>query len=123
MWRIRHIGNTKPAGQEQKLYWTHRRKTGQKLESKVKSKEEFAEKHRSQIVLFEAALKQLQGAEFPPIKELRQSYSALMLEKENLYAEYKKQKSKTAEMDIVKSNIEAILGASHKPSPEKSAAQ
>ena len=60
---------------------------------KAKDKEQFAERHQAEIILFEASLKELKGAKYPPIKELRQSYKSLQSEKETLYAEYKKAKS------------------------------
>ena len=88
---------------------------------KAKNKEQFKEKYRAEITLFEAAFKELKNADYPPVKELRQSYSELTEEKKKLYEEYKKCKSKATEIDVVKSNVETLLGASHKPSREKSA--
>ena len=88
---------------------------------KAKHKEEFKEKYRAEITLFEAAFKELKNADYPPVKELQQSYSELTEEKKKLYEEYKKCKSKATEIDIVKSNVETLLGASHKQSREKSA--
>ena len=88
---------------------------------KAKNKEQFKEKYRAEITLFEAVFKELKNADYPPVKELRQSYSKLTEEKKTLYEEYKKCKSKAAEIDVVKSNVETLLGASHKPSREKSA--
>ena len=88
---------------------------------KAKNKEQFKEKYRAEITLFEAAFKELKNADYPPVKELRQSYSKLTEEKKTLYEEYKKCKSKVAEIDVVKSNVETLLDASHKPSREKSA--
>ena len=88
---------------------------------KAKNKEQFKEKYRAEITLFEAAFKELKNADYPPVKELRQSYSELTEEKKKLYEEYKKCKSKATEIDIVKSNVETLLGASHKPNREKSA--
>ena len=88
---------------------------------KAKNKEQFAERHQAEIILFEAALKELKGAKYPPIKELRQSYKSLQSEKETLYAEYKKAKSEAAEIDIIKSNVDSLLGASHRQSRDISA--
>ena len=88
---------------------------------KAKDKEQFAERHQAEIILFEAALKELKGAKYPPIKELRQSYKKLQSEKETLYAEYKKAKSEAAEIDIIKSNVDSLLGASHRQSRDISA--
>lgn len=91
------------------------------LMKKAKDKEQFTEKHRAEIILFEAALKELKGAKYPPIKELRQSYKSLQSEKETLYEEYKKAKSEAAEIDIIKSNVDSLLGASHRQSRNISA--
>lgn len=87
----------------------------------AKNKKDFAELHQSEIILFETAYKELKKENFPPIKELRKTYTELMEEKKNLYAEYKKLKAKVNEIDTIKSNIDTILGALHKPSREKSA--
>lgn len=87
----------------------------------AKNKDRFDNKHRSEIILFEAALTELKSADFPPIKELRNEYRTLTEDKENLYAEYKKAKSEATEIDIVKSNVDSLLGASHKPSRDISA--
>ena len=88
---------------------------------KAKNKEQFAERHQAEIILFEAALKELKGAKYPPVKELRQSYKKLQSEKETLYAEYKKAKSEAAEIDIIKSNVDSLLGTSHRQSRDISA--
>lgn len=88
---------------------------------KAKDKEQFTERHQAEIILFEAALKELKGAKYPPIKELRQSYKSLQSEKEILYEEYKKAKSEAAEIDIIKSNVDSLLGASHRQSRDISA--
>ena len=88
---------------------------------KATDKGTFDEKHRAEIILFEAALKELKGAKYPPIKELRQSYKSLQSEKETLYAEYKKAKAEATEIDIIKSNVDSLLGASHRQSRDISA--
>jgi len=88
---------------------------------KATDKEQFAEKHRAEIILFEAALNELKGAKYPPIKQLKQELSELQKDKSALYEEYKKTKTKAKEIDTVKSNVDMILGASNRLSPEKSA--
>ncbi len=86
-----------------------------------KNKEAFAEKHRSKIILFEAAQKYLKGKNPPPADVLKISFASMTEEKEKLYEQYKILKKKSAEIDTIKSNVETLLGASHKPSLEKSA--
>ncbi len=88
---------------------------------KSKNKAQFAERHRSEIILYEAALRELKKSKYPPIKELKQSYSELTSEKETLYQEYKKHKAKASEIDVIKSNVDSLLGASHRQSRDISA--
>jgi len=71
--------------------------------------------------LFEAALKELKGAKYPPINKLRQTYKILQSEKEPLYDAYKKAKAEATEIDIIKSNVDSLLGASHRQSRDISA--
>lgn len=87
----------------------------------AKDKEQFDNKHRSEMILFEAALNELKSADFPPIKALKTKYNLLTEQKENLYAEYKKAKAEATEIDVVKSNVDSLLGVSHKPSRDISA--
>ncbi len=86
-----------------------------------KNKVAFAEKHRSKIILFEAAQKYLKGKNPPPADVLKISFASMTKEKEQLYEQYKILKKKSAEIDTIKSNVETLLGASHKPNLEKSA--
>ena len=88
---------------------------------KANDKDRFATEHRAEIILFETAINELKGAKYPPIKELKKELSELTSEKSKMYEEYKNLKSKTKEIDTVKSNVDMILGASYKSAPEKSA--
>ena len=92
----------------------------QKYQS-AKDKDAFAEKHRSEIILYEAAEKYLNGKNPPPADVLKISYTSMAEEKAKLYEQYKNLKKKSAEIDTIKSNVDTILGVSHKHSREKSA--
>ena len=86
-----------------------------------KNKTKYQEEHSAEIILFEKAIKELKGANFPHIKDLRTKHSDLSDRKKILYSEYKKLKQKVSEIHTVKSNIDTILGASHRKDREKSA--
>lgn len=88
---------------------------------KAKDKDEYKEKHSAEIILFEKAIKELKEANFPHIKDLRTRYANLSDQKKILYSEYKKIKQKANEFHTVKSNVDTILGASHRKSKEKPA--
>lgn len=86
-----------------------------------KNKSAFKEKYRSEIILFETAQKHLKGKNPPPIEVLKISYASMAEEKEKLYEQYKILKKKSTEIDTIKSNVDTILGVSHKQSREKTA--
>ena len=86
-----------------------------------KNKTKYQEEHSAEIILFEKAIKELKEANFPHIKDLRMKYSDLSDRKKILYSEYKKLKQKVKEIHTIKSNIDTILGASHRKDREKSA--
>ena len=86
-----------------------------------KNKTKYQEEHSAEIILFEKAIRELKEANFPHIKDLRTKHSDLSDKKKNLYSEYKKLKQKVSEIHTVKSNIDTILGASHRKDREKSA--
>lgn len=88
---------------------------------KSKNKVKFQEEHSAEIILFEKAIKELKEVNFPHIKDLRARYSELSDQKKILYSEYKKIKQKANEIHTVKSNVDTILGASHRKNKEKSA--
>ena len=88
---------------------------------KVKKKEGFTRKFQRELILYEAAAKQLKGTNPPPLETLKRENEKLSENKKKLYEEYKTLKTKSAEIETVKSNVETLLGASHKPSLEISA--
>ena len=87
---------------------------------KAKNKVQFRDEHFAEITLFEKAIAELKSAEYPQIRALRSDYKSLSIEKEKLYSEYKNLKKKVNEIHTIKTNIDSILGASHRKEPQKS---
>ena len=79
---------------------------------RAKNKAVFAEKHRRELTLFEAAAKKLKGKHAPSLDKIRQAADGLARKKKELYEQYKKLKQQTAEMDVIKRNVEQILNLS-----------
>ena len=77
---------------------------------KAKNKSAFENKYRREIILFRTAAKNLKGKNPPPAPELKNTYAELTGQKSALYEEYKKLKKQAAEIDIVKQNVDTILG-------------
>lgn len=76
----------------------------------AKNKSVFENKYRREIILFRTAAKNLKGKNPPSAPALKNSYAELTQQKTALYEEYKKLKKQSAEIDIVKSNIDVLLG-------------
>ena len=76
---------------------------------RAKNKAAFAEKHRRELTLFEAAAKKLKGKHAPSFDKIRQTADELGRQKKELYGEYKKLKQQTAEIDVIKHNVELLL--------------
>ena len=75
-----------------------------------KNKSAFENKYRREIILFRTAAKNLKGKNQPPASELKNTYAELTGQKSALYEEYKKLKKQAAEIDIVKQNVDVLLG-------------
>ena len=76
----------------------------------AKNKSAFENKYRREIILFKTAAKNLKGKNPPPAPTLKNSYAELTEQKAALYEEYKKQKKLSSEIDIVKANVDILLG-------------
>ena len=83
-----------------------------------KNKTEFYNNHTAEVTLFESALATLKEANYPQIKDLKEVHTELTDTKSKLYSEYKKLKAKVEEIGIIKSNVDTILGASHRKERE-----
>lgn len=80
----------------------------------AKNKAAFAEKHRQELALFEAATKKLKGKRTPSLDEIRQAADELGRQKKELYGEYKKLKQRAVEIDVIKRNVELLLNPREK---------
>lgn len=80
----------------------------QKYQS-AKDKAAFEKKYQSEIILFEAAAKNLKGKTPPPVDVLQITFASMTEEKIKLYEEYKKVKKQSSEIDTVKVNIDTLL--------------
>lgn len=76
----------------------------------AKNKSAVENKYRREIILFQAAAKNLKGKNPPSAPALKNSYAELTEQKAALYEEYKKLKKQSAEIDIVKQNVDVLLG-------------
>ena len=85
---------------------------------RAKNKAAFENKYRREIVLFEASAKYLKGKEALPIDALNRAAGELAQQKKELYGEYKKLKQQAAEIDVIKSNVDALLGKTQEKEKE-----
>ena len=75
-------------------------------------KEKFLRGHESEIILFEAAareLKRLGAVPLPITESMKTELAKLNAEKERLLAEYKAARTEAQEYDTVKQNVDALL--------------
>ena len=79
---------------------------------KSNDKEKFLRGHESEIILFEAAareLKRLGAVPLPTTENMKTELTNLNAEKERLLAEYKAARTEAQEYDTVKQNVDALL--------------
>ena len=79
---------------------------------KSNDKEKFLRGHESEIILFEAAareLKRLGAVPLPTTESMKTELANLNAEKERLLAEYKTARTEAQEYDTVKQNVDALL--------------
>ena len=75
-------------------------------------KEKFLRGHESEIILFEAAareLKRLGAVPLPTTESMKTELANLNAEKERLLAEYKAARAEAQEYETVKQNVDALL--------------
>ena len=85
-------------------------------------KEKFMRGHESEIILFEAAareLKRLNAVPLPSSEKLNAELTALASKKETLLAEYKMARTKAQEYETVRQNVNALLSVSKEQEQEK----
>ena len=79
---------------------------------KSNDKEKFLRGHESEIILFEAAareLKRLGAVPLPTTESMKTELANLNAEKERLLAEYKAARAEVQEYETVKQNVDALL--------------
>ena len=76
---------------------------------KVKNKESFTQKFQRELILYEAAERNLKGKNPPPLETLIKDNGDLLERKAKLYKEYKKLKTKSAEIEVIRSNVDTLL--------------
>ena len=79
---------------------------------KSDDKEKFLRGHESEIILFEAAareLKRLGAVPLPAAEKLKGELSELTVQKETLYAQYTAAKRQAKEYDTIKRNLDILL--------------
>ena len=85
---------------------------------KSNDKEKFLRGHESEIILFEAAareLKRLGAVPLPTTESMKKDLANLNAEKERLLAEYKAARTEAQEYDTVKQNVDALLTVPKRP--------
>ena len=81
-----------------------------------RDKEKFLRGHESEIILFEAAareLKRMGAVPLPSIESMKTELAALGKKKDTLLAEYRAARSQTQEYEIIKKNVDVLT---HPPS-------
>lgn len=85
---------------------------------KVKNKEGFTQKFQRELILYEAAERNLKGKNPPPLETLIKDNGDLSERKAKLYEEYKKLKTKSAEIEVIRSNVDTLLNRPRERNPE-----
>lgn len=87
-----------------------------------RNKEKYRNEHDTEFILFNAAKQNLKvyfGKEkLPKIKDLRAELNQLYPEKDRQYQVYYKAKDELKEIDIIKKNVDSILGQERKRNPK-----
>lgn len=90
---------------------------------KSKNKSEFENKHRQEIILFEASHKYLSevqtNGKLPTLEKVNAERMELEEQKQKLYDEYRKSKKELSEIDVVKSNVDAMLRTPQRNEPTR----
>ena len=85
-------------------------------------KEKFMRGHESEIILFEAAareLKRLGAVPLPTTESMKAELAALNAKKEKLIAEYKTARSEEREYETIKKNVDTLLSAPKDDEPKR----
>ena len=85
-------------------------------------KEKFMRGHESEIILFEAAareLKRLGAVPLPTAESMKAELAALNAKKEKLLAEYKTARSEAQEYETIKKNVDTLLSVPKDDEPKR----
>lgn len=85
-------------------------------------KENFMRGHESEIILFEAAareLKRLGAVPLPTAESMKAELAALNAKKEKLLAEYKTARSEAQEYETIKKNVDTLLSVPKDDEPKR----
>ena len=88
-----------------------------------RDKEKFLRGHESEIILFEAAareLKRIGAVPLPSTESMKTELAALAGKKEALLAEYRAARNQAQEYETIKKNVDALLSVTKKQTQEKS---
>lgn len=92
-------------------YLAHKQVYGEYL--KTKNKKNFREEHESEILLYEAARKELNqltnGEKVPSLKQLRSEKEILTKQKNQQYEDYSYARAKLRELQTIHTNVNTIL--------------
>lgn len=102
-------------------YLAHKQIYGEYL--KAKNQKKFREEHESEIMLYEAARKELKqltnGEKIPSLKNLRAEKERLTQKKNQEYEDYSFSRAKLRELQTIHSNVNTILGKEQTLGKEK----
>ena len=87
-----------------------------------RDKEKFLRGHESEIILFEAAareLKKLGAVPVPSAERMEKELAALTEKKDSLLAEYRTARSEVQEYETIKQNVDALLSVPQEQEQEK----
>ena len=80
----------------------------------MKSQSEFEKQHRRELTLYNASRKYLSdvqnGGKLPSLEKVNTDFTELSDKKRNLYEKYKKERKALSEIDIIKKNVDMMLG-------------
>lgn len=86
-------------------------------------KEKFIRGHESEIILFEAAARELQrlaAVPLPSMERVNAELAELTTRKDALYAQYTASKQQLRELDTIKQNIDSLLHVQKEQEPKRS---
>ena len=89
---------------------------------RTRNKEKFLRGHESEIILFEAAareLKRLDAVPLPAAQRLRAEIDELTARRTALQSEYRKAQREEREYDTLRQNVEALLEKPREAEPQR----